>query len=92
MNTKKNKAGSRPCDLLPYYFKEEYLIKEFSKAKHNENNNNRELDSSGMDIPDYAYERLARCMLPIMRAYFEREKETDSADEFEREDTLRRAA
>ena len=26
-----------------------------------------------MDIPDYAYERMAKCLLPIMRAYFESE-------------------
>jgi len=29
------------------------------------------LESSGMDIPDYAIERLARCLLPIMQKYNE---------------------
>ena len=73
MNTKKNKTGSRPCDRLPLFFMEVYLIKDFSKAKHNTKDNNRKLDSSGMDIPDYAYERMAKCLLPIRRAYFESE-------------------
>lgn len=29
------------------------------------------LDSSGMDIPDYAIERMAKCLLPLMRRHFE---------------------
>jgi hypothetical protein len=29
------------------------------------------LESSGMEIPDYAIERIAKCLLPIMRTYFE---------------------
>ena len=48
------------------------MIKDFSKAKHNTKDNNRKLDSSGMDIPDYAYESMAKCLL-LMRAYFESE-------------------
>ena len=28
-------------------------------------------ESSGMDIPDYAIERLAKCLLPLMRRHFE---------------------
>lgn len=34
------------------------------------------LESSGMDIPDYAIERMARCLLPMMQKYFESEEET----------------
>lgn len=30
--------------------------------------------SSGMEIPDYAIERIARCMLPMIRAYYESEE------------------
>ena len=30
--------------------------------------------SSGMDIPDYAIERIARCMLPMIRSYYESEE------------------
>lgn len=33
-----------------------------------------QLESSGMDIPDYAIERMAKCLLPIMCAYFESEE------------------
>ena len=29
--------------------------------------------SSGMDIPDWAYETLARCLLPKMQKYYESE-------------------
>ena len=29
------------------------------------------LESSGMDIPDYAIERIARCLLPMMQKYYE---------------------
>ena len=92
MNTKKNRTGSRPCDLLPCYFKEVYLITDFSKAKHNTRNNHRKLDSSGMEIPGYAYERMAKCLLPIMRSYFESEEGKAMLSEMENEDELRRAA
>ena len=30
--------------------------------------------NSGMNIPDYAIERIARYLLPIMREYFESEE------------------
>ena len=33
--------------------------------------NNRNLSSSGMDIPNYAFESLARCLLPKLQAYYE---------------------
>ena len=29
------------------------------------------LESSGMDIPDYAIERMALCLLPMMQKYYE---------------------
>ena len=29
------------------------------------------LESSGMDIPDYAIELMARCLLPMMQKYYE---------------------
>lgn len=32
---------------------------------------NQPLDSSGMDIPDYAIERMAKCSLPLMQRHFE---------------------
>lgn len=74
------------------YFMEVYLIKDFSKAKHNTKSNNLKLDSSGMDIPGYAYERMAKCLLPIMRTYFESEEGKRMLDAIEHEDNLRRAA
>ena len=33
--------------------------------------NKSPLETSGMDIPDYAIERLARCLLPMMQKYYE---------------------
>ena len=33
--------------------------------------NKSPLESSGMNIPDYAIERLARCLLPMMQKYYE---------------------
>lgn len=45
-----------------------------------------------MDIPDYAYERMAKCLLPIMRTYFESDGGKKMLDAIEHEDNLRRAA
>ena len=28
-------------------------------------------ENSGMEIPDYAIERIARCLLPMIQAYYE---------------------
>ncbi len=36
---------------------------------------------SGMDIPDYAIERIARCLLPIMQEYFENEERQLESEE-----------
>lgn len=33
--------------------------------------NKSTLESSGMDIPDYAIERLTRCLLPMMQKNYE---------------------
>lgn len=68
------------------------MIKDFSNAQHNMKNNNRKLDSSGMDIPGYAYERMAKCLLPIMRTYFESEEGKNVLGEIENEGNLRCAA
>jgi hypothetical protein len=32
------------------------------------------MSSSGMDIPDYVFESLARCLLPKLQAYYESEE------------------
>ena len=74
------------------YFMEVYLIKDFSKVKHNAKNDNQKLDSSGMDIPDYAYERMAKCLLPIMRSYFETEEGQAELEAWEEEPNPRHAA
>lgn len=39
-----------------------------AQKKNDENTVN-----SGMDIPDYAIERIARCMLPMIQNYYESE-------------------
>ena len=36
-----------------------------------EKRKSRNLDSSGMEIPDYAFELLARCLLPKIQDYYE---------------------
>ena len=74
------------------YFMEVYLIKDFSKAKHNTKSNKRKQDGSGKDIPYYAYERMAKCLLPIMRSYFESDDGKKMLDEIDSEDNLGRAA
>ena len=65
---KQHELGFAACQLQKMIQRcqkgmEVYLIKDFSEAKHNTKDNNRKLDSSGMDIPDYAYERMAKCLL-----------------------------
>ena len=42
-----------------------------------------EKSNSGMDIPDYAIERIARCLLPIMQEYFESEEGQRELKEYE---------
>ena len=41
--------------------------------------NKSPLESSGMDIPDYAIERMARCLLPMMQKYYENTEERVNA-------------
>jgi len=45
-----------------------------------------------MDIPDYAFERMAKCLLPLMRSYFEKEEGEAELDAWEDEGTRRFAA
>ena len=35
---------------------------------------NKGENSDGMNIPDYAIERIARCMLPMLQQYYESEE------------------
>ena len=42
-----------------------------------------EKSNSRMNIPDYAIERLARCLLPIMQEYFESEEGQRELREYE---------
>ena len=42
-----------------------------------------EKSNSGMEIPDYAIERIARCLLPIMQEYFESEEGQKELREYE---------
>lgn len=41
------------------------------------------MDSSGMDIPDYVFESLARCLLPKLQAYYESEDGKKALTEWE---------
>ena len=45
--------------------------------------------SSGMDIPDWAYETLARCLLPKMQQYYESEVGRKDLEAFRAEQALR---
>lgn len=38
------------------------------------------LESSGMDIPDSAIERIARCLLPLMQASMAEESQQDGEE------------
>ena len=45
---------------------------EVSTPKNTKNTAHKQpLESSRMEIPDYAIERLAKCLLPLMRKHFE---------------------
>ena len=35
---------------------------------------NKQKTSSDLEIPDYAIERIARCMLPMLQQYYESEE------------------
>ena len=48
-----------------------------------QNNLTSEKSNSGMEIPDYAIERIARCLLPIMQEYFESEEGQQELKEYE---------
>lgn len=45
--------------------------------------NKSPLESSGMDIPDYAIERMARCLLPMMQKYYESTERKDELFEWD---------
>lgn len=68
------------------------MINDFPSDNHNPKSKNPQLESSGMDIPDYAIERMARCLLPIMRTYFESEEGQAELKAWEEEPNPRRAA
>lgn len=59
---------------------------------HNAKDDNQKPDSSGMDIPSYAYERMAKWLLPTMRTYFESEEGKKILSEIEDAGNLRHAA
>lgn len=40
--------------------------------------------NSGMEIPDYAIESLARSLLPVMQAYYEREEGQKALEEWKK--------
>ena len=42
------------------------------------------LSNSGMDIPDYVFESLARCLLPKLQAYYESEEGQKTLTEWEK--------
>lgn len=50
------------------------MINESPGNNRNPKNKNPNLESSGMNIPNHAIERMAKCLLPIMRTYFESEE------------------
>ena len=51
--------------------------------KERKTNLTSEKSNSGMEIPDYAIERIARCLLPIMQEYFESEEGQQELREYE---------
>ncbi len=63
----------------------------FPSINRNPKDKKSQLESSGMDIPDYAIERMARCLLPLMRSYFEKEEDEAELDAWENESNRRLA-
>ena len=68
------------------------MINEFPSNNPNPKSKKPKLESSGMNIPDYAIERMARCLLPIMRTYFESEEGQAELKTWEEEPDPRCAA
>ena len=68
------------------------MINEFTGNNRNSKSKKPQLESSGMNIPDYAIERMARCLLPIMRTYFESEEGQAELKAWEEESDPRHAA
>ena len=44
--------------------------------------------NSGMDIPDYQFEALARCLLPKIQAYYKSEEGKKDLEEYRTEKTI----
>lgn len=68
------------------------MTNEFPSNNRKTKSKKPQLESCGMNIPDYAIERMARCLLPIMRTYFESEEGTAELKAWEEESNSRRAA
>lgn len=68
------------------------MINEFPSNNPNLKSKKPKQESSGMNIPDYAIERMARCLLPIMRTYFESEEGQAELKTWEEEPDPRCAA
>ena len=68
------------------------MSNEFPSNNRSPKNKKLQLESSGMNIPDYAIERMARCLLPIMRTYFESEEGQAELKAWEEEPDPRCAA
>lgn len=45
---------------------------------------NKNKSSSGMDIPNFAIERIARCMLPMLQQYYESDEGQRELAEWEK--------
>lgn len=68
------------------------MINDFPGKNRTPKSKKPQLESSGMNIPDYAIERMARCLLPIMRTYFESEEGQAELKAWEEESNPRQAA
>ena len=63
----------------------------FPSKNRNHKDKKPQLESSGMDIPDYAIERMAKCLLPLMRSYFEKGEGEAEVEAWENESNRRLA-
>lgn len=101
----KNGIGSKVCKfemrgtvLVPRKImialkgREVCLVKNYSGSNYNHKTKESQRDSSGMDIPDYAFERMAKCLLPLMRTYFESSEGQEEISAIEEESRPRWAA
>jgi len=71
-------SGRRDCRRNPNPNNDRSDIKQYMAKKIQKSN-------SGMDIPDYQFEALARCLLPKIQKYYESEEGKKDLEDYRAE-------